>query len=219
MARKITVKDRALSFIVPYLAEIIVRFLHFTMKIEFLHEERVRKFWDSDERMILACWHGRLLMMPYAYKGRAITCLISQYKDGEMLARFMKRFGHGSVRGSSTRGGSMAMREMLRIIRENDIAITPDGPKGPKYVVQDGIIALARMSGVPILPVTFGASRKKIFASWDSFLMPKPFSRGAFIWGEPIFVSRNDDLDTKKKEVEKSLVELTEYIDDYVSKE
>lgn len=218
MARKVKLTDRILFVVAPYLAEIIVRFLYLTMKIEFLHEERARKYWDHDERMILACWHGRLLMIPLAYKGKFIRCLISHHKDGEMLATFMGRFGHGAVRGSSTRGGSMAMREMLRTIRECDIAITPDGPKGPRYIVQDGIVALARMSGAPILPVTFGASRKKHFSSWDSFLMPMPFSHGAFIWGEPIFVSKDDDLEEKKKEVEKSLIELTDYIDDYVSK-
>ncbi|MDT8317977.1 MAG: lysophospholipid acyltransferase family protein [bacterium] len=217
MPKKRKFKEIILLFIAPYLAEIIVRLTYLTMKIENLHEERARRFWDADERMILAVWHGRLLMVPIGYKGRMIKCLISHHKDGEMLVRFMRRFGHGTVRGSSSRGGAMAMREMLREIKTVDIAVTPDGPRGPKFIVQDGIIALARMTGVPIVPVTFGASRKKIFASWDAFEMPYPFSRGAFLWGEPIYIGKKDDLAEKRAELESRLVNMTAQVDSYLS--
>ncbi len=217
MPKKRKLKETILLFIAPYLAEIIVRLTYLTMKIENLDEERVRRFWDKDERMILAVWHGRLLMVPIGYKGRMIKCLISHHKDGEVLVGFMRRFGHGTVRGSSSRGGAMAMREMLREIKNVDIAVTPDGPRGPKFVVQDGIIALARLTGVPIVPVTFGASRKKIFASWDAFELPYPFSRGAFMWGEPIYVGKRDDLAEKKAELENCLVNMTAQVDSYLS--
>lgn len=217
MPKKRKFKESILLFIAPYLAEIIVRFTYLTMKIENLHEERAKRFWDADERMILAVWHGRLLMVPIGYKGRMIKCLISHHTDGEMLVKFMRRFGHGTVRGSSSRGGAMAMREMLKEIKAVDIAVTPDGPRGPKFIVQDGIISLARLTGVPIVPVTFGASKKKIFASWDALELPYPFSRGAFMWGEPIYIRKNDDLAEKKAELQRRLIEMTDEVDSYLS--
>ncbi len=109
------------------------------------------------------------------------------------------------------------MREMLKEIKTVDIAVTPDGPRGPKFIVQDGIIALARLTGVPIVPVTFGASKKKIFASWDAFELPYPFSRGAFMWGEPIYIGKKDDLAEKKAELQSCLIKMTAQVDSYLS--
>lgn len=215
MSQKLKFKDRLLLTIVPPLAGIIIKALAFTIRIETLHEERVRPLWDKDERFIMAFWHGRLLMMPFCYHGKRIKLLISQHKDGDLLARAMKRFGYDSIRGSTTRGGAAAMREMIKALKESDIAITPDGPKGPRYVVQDGVIALARLAGVPIVPVTFGSSKKKVFGSWDSFNLPSPFSRGVFMWGEPIYISKEDDMEEKRKELEGTMREMTEFVDRY----
>ncbi len=211
-------KDRLLLTVAPPLAKMIIKFLSLTMKIEVLHEERVRPFWEEDRRMILAFWHGRLLMIPLCYHGRGIKALISQHKDGEMIARVMRLFGYGTVRGSSTRGGAAAMREMVRTLGSFDIAITPDGPRGPRYVVQEGVITLARLTGVPIIPVTFGSSKKKVFGSWDSFNLPLPFGRGAFLWGEPIFVDKSADIEEKRLELESKLREMTDYVDLYVQR-
>src|SRR3990172_7496428 len=205
MSQKLKFKDRLLLNLIPPLAKVVIKALAFTIRIEVLHEERVRPFWEKDERFILAFWHGRLLMMPFCYHGKRIKLLISENKDGDLLARAMKRFGYDSIRGSTTRGGASAMREMIKAARESDIAITPDGPKGPRYIVQDGVIALARLAGVPIIPVTFGSSKKKVFGSWDSFNLPYPFSRGAFMWGEPIYVSKDDNMEDKRKELEVKL--------------
>lgn len=216
MSAKLKFKDRLLLIVVPPIARAVLKTLAFTIKIEVLHEERVRPFWGKDERFILAFWHGRLLMMPFCYHGKRIKLLISQHKDGELLAAAMKRFGYGSIRGSTTRGGTAAMREMIKALKESDIAITPDGPKGPRYVVQDGVVALARLAGVPIIPVTFGSSRKKVFGSWDSFNLPYPFSRGAFLWGEPVYVNKEDDMEKKRFELENKLKEMTEFVDGYV---
>ena len=108
------------------------------------------------------------------------------------------------------------MREMIKAAKDSDLAITPDGPRGPRYVVQDGVIALARLTGMPIMPLTFGSSRKKIFGSWDAFNLPYPFSRGAFMWGEPIYVKKEDDMKEKKKELETKLREMTDFVDEYV---
>ncbi|MFQ6079411.1 MAG: lysophospholipid acyltransferase family protein, partial [Thermodesulfobacteriota bacterium] len=134
-------------------------------------------------------WHGRLLLMPTGYRGKGVAIPISLHQDGELISRTVRYFGFKSIRGSTTRGGFSAMREMLKASEDGyDIAITPDGPRGPRYRVQNGIIELARRTGMPIIPISFNASRKKVFRSWDRFLLPYPFSRGVFIFGKPLLV-------------------------------
>lgn len=216
MSNNLKLKDRLIFAVIPTLAGVIIKMLAATMKLEVLHEERAEQFWDRDEKVIIAFWHGRLLMMGFCYRGKGLKVLISRHKDGEMIARLMYKLGFGTIRGSSTRGGAQAMREMVKALRDFDIVITPDGPRGPRYVVQEGVIALARFTGAPIIPLTFASSKKKVFGSWDAFNLPYPFSRGAFLWGEPIYVSKDHDMEGKRKELESRLREMTEWVDGYV---
>ena len=115
------------------------------------------------------------------------------------------------------------MREMVRTFEDGyDIAITPDGPRGPRYRVQNGIIELARQTGMAIIPVSFNASRKKVFRSWDRFLLPFPFSRGVVVFGEPVLVSRNSEggiFQEKRFLLEKRLRETTDRADHYFDRE
>jgi len=149
--------------------------------------------WAKGERIIVAFWHGRLLMMPFAhpgvYRARPTTILISQHRDGEYITRIARRLGLTVVRGSAARDGAQAFRQLVHTLREGqDVAITPDGPKGPRHRVKSGVVELSRLSGMPILPVAFGARPRRILESWDQFLVPRPFGRGVFVWGEPIYV-------------------------------
>jgi len=144
--------------------------------------------------------------------------LISQHRDGEFIARTVKFLGIDSVRGSTTHGSLSALRGMVRFYRAGgSLAITPDGPQGPKYVVQMGAIELARQTGAPLLPVTYGASRKKVFQkSWDNFIFPLPFSKVVYLWGEPLFVPRDIDregLEEKRRTLEERLRSITEEVD------
>jgi lysophospholipid acyltransferase (LPLAT)-like uncharacterized protein len=168
---------------------------------------------------IFAFWHGRLLMMTAGHRGKKVAIPISRHQDGEFISRTIKYFGYRSVRGSTTRGGFSAMRKMMRAFEEGyDIAITPDGPRGPRYRVQKGIIELARRTGTMILPVSFSASRKKVFRSWDRFLLPYPFAKGVFILGEPLRVPRHIDEDVfeqKRLLLEGRLREITDRADRY----
>jgi lysophospholipid acyltransferase (LPLAT)-like uncharacterized protein len=208
--------------IVPPLAYWVITLLSWSMRIEVVngqvHDERRKR----GEPAIGAFWHGRLLMMPTGYRGN-VSILISLHQDGELISRTVKYFGFRSIRGSTTRGGFSAMREMLKAYREGyDIAITPDGPRGPRYRVQSGVIELARRTGMAIIPLTFSASRKKMFRSWDRFLFPYPFSRGVFIWGEPLFVPRQMDRDIferKRLLLERRLRKITDRADRYFEKE
>jgi len=122
----------------------------------------MQKMVKKGKHFIIAFWHGRLLMMPYSYFGKKIHILISHHKDGEYISQTMKRFGFSSVRGSTTRGALFAVRKLLKEAKSgSDIAITPDGPRGPRHKAQMGAIELAKLSSLPILPVSFGASKKK----------------------------------------------------------
>ena len=146
----------------PFLASLLIRFLAKTMRISYVNFERVWDDWRDGKNIILAFWHGRLLMMPVMYKGCGVSVLVSQHKDGELVSRTVKRLGIDSVRGSSTRGWLGGVKRLLNEIKKGkDIAITPDGPKGPRFNAQMGIIHLSKTTGLPIIPMTFGASKKK----------------------------------------------------------
>lgn len=118
------------------------------------------------------------------------------------------------VRGSATRGGARAFRQLIHALRDGSNAvITPDGPKGPRQRAKSGVIELARLSGMPILPVAFGAWPRTILKSWDQFLVPHPFGRGVYVWGEPIYVPGNAD----KAALEKFQSLLAERLDALVA--
>jgi lysophospholipid acyltransferase (LPLAT)-like uncharacterized protein len=207
---------KLLLAVLPFLGFITIVLIRLTMKIKRIGEEKIEEFYNNDRRFILAFWHGRQLFMPYSYRGKLIHILISQHGDGEIVSRAMRYFGFNSVRGSTTRGGFKAFRELIKLARFSDIAITPDGPRGPVQKVQSGIIELARLTGLPIIPVTFNASSKKLLRSWDQFLIPRLFSKGIFIWGDPIFVEKEsgeDKIELKRKDLENSLNTITQRAD------
>lgn len=149
--------------LLPYLGSIFLRLIHLTMKIETIGLERVEPFFKGGRNLIFAFWHGRQLMMPFApYDKRRAVVLISLHHDGELISRTISHFGLKSIRGSTTRGGSRAALQMIRMSKENlDLVITPDGPRGPGFKVHRGIVEIARKTGLPIFPVTFSASKKK----------------------------------------------------------
>jgi hypothetical protein len=133
------------------------------------------------EPLIFAFWHNRLLVMPALYSrhfpGRRLVALVSASNDGELLSRLLSQFGFEAARGSSSRRGSLGFRTILRLGREGrDIAVTPDGPRGPRYRLQDGILQIAQLLGRSILPITCCFSRKSELRSWDRFQIPLPFS-------------------------------------------
>ncbi|HLT77848.1 MAG TPA: lysophospholipid acyltransferase family protein [Ferrovibrio sp.] len=178
-----------------------IRFVHATSRWEVHGQQYPDSFWNAGKPFILCFWHGRLLMIPKAWNlSRPIKMLISQHRDGELIARAMDPFGIGTVRGSGSKkgkekGGSAALRVIVKILKDNGYAgFTPDGPRGPRMrVASPGVIAAARLAKTPILPVTYAVARRKVIGSWDRFILPWPFNRGVFLWGEPIDVHSNAD--------------------------
>ncbi len=208
--------------IVPALAYWVIKLLSGTMRIEMVNGQMQDHYLRKGRPLIFTFWHGRLLMMPTAYRGKRVAIPISLHQDGELISRTVKYFGFRSIRGSTTRGGFSAMREMLKVSEEGyDIAITPDGPRGPRYRVQNGIIELARLTGMTIIPVSFNASRRKVFRSWDRFMLPYPCSRGVFVFGEPLLVPRQMSkgvFEQTRLLLERRLREITDRADRYFEK-
>ena len=156
-----------------------------------------RRLWNEGQPFILCFWHGRLMMMPYCWDyRRQIHTLTSDHPDGRLIARTTAHFGLRTVVGSSSRGGAAALRRMASLIRDgSSIGLTPDGPRGPRMRAQSGAVTLARLSGVPIVPVSFSARRRRVLATWDRFLLVLPFTRGVFAWGSPVRVPRDAAAD------------------------
>ena len=206
----------------PWAAFFLIQGLRATMKIEELNGEYIRGLWARGENAIAAFWHGRLLMMPLVYGGGGLKILTSSHRDGELITRTVRHFGQETVRGSSTRGGIAGIKGLVRALREGyDVAIAPDGPRGPRFKVQPGVIQLAKLSGRPVFPLTFSATPRKVLNSWDRFIIPLPFSRGIFVWGDPIWVDRaasEEEMEQKTLLLEKKVQEVTDLADRYFVK-
>jgi len=149
----------------------------------------------ANRPFLVAFWHGRLLMMPEAWPYEMpFNMVVSMHRDGQLIARTISHLGIKSILGSSTRGGSSVMRSMLRALNAGEcVGITPDGPQGPRMRASAGIIQVARLAGVPIVPVAFTARPCRLVNSWDRFMVPLPFSRGIIRWGKPLDVARDAD--------------------------
>ncbi len=185
-----SVRDWPISLaLAPRLASVCMRLGALTLRREDYGREHPDGCWKHGERIIIAFWHGRLLMMPFAYPGTRATILISQHRDGEYITRIAQRLGLGVERGSATRGGARAFRQLVHCLKSGlNVVITPDGPKGPPGRVKSGVIELSRLSGMPIIPVAFGAWPRIELKSWDRFVIPYPFARGVYVWGPPLYV-------------------------------
>ncbi len=176
------------------------------------------RYMHEGKPFVMAFWHGRLLLMaPIIPNTVKCSVMISHHGDGELIARTVKHLGIGSVRGSSSKGGVPALKEMLKVLKRKEMAIiTPDGPRGPRMRSQDGVVGIAAMSGVPVIPVSFSTTRIKFLNSWDRFALAKPFAKGVVVWGDPIEVTRRDENGSHqraKQQIEESLTAVTQESD------
>jgi hypothetical protein len=168
--------SRALALLfVPFIGSLVIRFLYLTNKKNFHAPETI-----TDEPVIFACWHGELLMLPYLYKHYRKTphakVLISPHFDGELISRTIKYFGLGTLAGSSDKNPARVLIQAIKTIKEGyDIGITPDGPKGPRHEVADGIIVMAQKAKAKVVLVEIKPTKFWQLNSWDKFTIPKPF--------------------------------------------
>jgi lysophospholipid acyltransferase (LPLAT)-like uncharacterized protein len=168
---------------VPPVGYGVIRLLACTIGIRVEGAHLVDSLLAQGKRMIIAFWHSQQLMMPLAYRGSEAHVLISRHGDGELIHRIIARFGLRAVRGSSTRGGTEALRELIRLGRSGvDLVITPDGPKGPRQVAKLGVVQLAKVTQLPIIPLAFGCSKKNSLRVGTDSSCPIP-SRAASSYG------------------------------------
>lgn len=161
-----------------------------TWRIKTVHTQGLDKLRAAGDAFIYALWHGQLLPLLWQHRGEGVMVLISEHRDGEMVAQAAESLGYGLIRGSTTRGGGRALIGIVRALQAGKrVAITPDGPKGPPRKFAPGALVAAQRSDSFILPVAVSASRAWHLRSWDRFMIPKPFAQLTIAYGTPTRVS------------------------------
>ena len=217
LSKKI-VKSTLFRSITCWLAAQYMRLVWWTGTWEYVGRAHFDALYDSGTPAILGFWHGRLLVAPFSWgKPRVFKMLISGHRDGELIADTIGYIGIDHIKGSSTKGGASALRAMVKALRAGEwVGITPDGPRGPRMRVSDGVLNLARLSGAPILPFGCGVKRGKRLDTWDRFLIAWPFTKGVLIWGEPLYIAKDADaavMEAARGELERRITELTREAD------
>jgi lysophospholipid acyltransferase (LPLAT)-like uncharacterized protein len=208
-----TLKKFAASNVAP----LIILGLGSSLRVKFLNDDRVERARSlGPGGVIYAFWHECMLGLSYTHRRQGICILISRHSDGEYIARATARLGFTSARGSSSSAGAMGISGMVRAAeRGHDLAMTPDGPRGPRHVVKPGTIHLSARTGLPIIPVSVDANWAIRLNSWDRFLVPLPLSRFVVAFGDPIRIPENLDKTTTDRlcdDLGTRLVELGEVV-------
>lgn len=202
----------------------VLRLLVKTWRLESAKLEWVAEAMAAGEQFIFAFWHNRqigFIKIQQRYRAQ-VKVMVSRHGDGEIIARIVAKHGIGSVRGSSTRGGSAALKELIEATAEGHVAITPDGPVGPRYHLKQGAVLLASRSGLPVVCVSWSADRAWCFRSWDRFLLPKPFARLTADVDGPIVIPANldtDGVEAARRELEQRMKTLTARLDGEMGRE
>lgn len=214
-------KQKIISYIVSW----IIKFWNLTIRVELIIPEETEKVISENNGFILAGWHGQILSLTYHCskyllnkRNIKLTPLVSFSKDGEYIFETFLRFGMESVRGSSSRGGAGGLRALLKTMKEKRVPIfTPDGPRGPIYKLQPGVIQIASMTGVPILSFYSVFDRYHEFKSWDRHRFPKLFSKQTIVYSLPIYIPKGEDVleDEMKRVQEIMLLQMNELENKY----
>lgn len=209
-----SLKDRLLIRLADLAFFAFVRLLSSTTRFEIHGREHWEAVESAGKIPIYAFWHDCIILSACFFRHRGIVVMASKSFDGEYIARFVKRLGFGTIRGSSSRGGARALIEMIRAIKNgHPMAFTIDGPRGPRHKIKPGPVLLARKTGNPILPFAIRPSTYRTLNSWDKMHMPRPFSRAALIFGPPIYVPRNasdGEIESKNAELQRAMDDLVQ---------
>lgn len=189
-----TILQDFVIFLLPYYLKILMK----TSKVVLLNKEVIEPYLSNSKPFILALWHCNAFTGPILIRDMDLYILISQSRDGELIDRIVKKFNNHSVRGSTTRGGIQALKILVKLGKEGKrILITPDGPKGPAFKVQPGIVSLASLTGLPIIPFHHESLKQIKAKSWDSIRIPSLFNTIVIRYGEPVYIPpnlNNDEL-------------------------
>jgi lysophospholipid acyltransferase (LPLAT)-like uncharacterized protein len=165
--------------------------LFLTTRSKRVGEDHFGRFRREGRPVVFVFWHGQLLPLVHYHRDEDVVVLVSEHGDGEYITRVIERHGFRTVRGSSTRGGIRGLKALIRAANAgHDLALTPDGPKGPMGEFKPGALMAAQVTGAPVIPVAVGASSAWYVKSWDRFMVPRPLSRVVIEYGEPVHVPR-----------------------------
>lgn len=178
---------------IAMLGALLVRALASTWRVRVIGDEGLRAERDAGRAVIITLWHGQMLPLLYRHRGERVAVLISEHRDGEIIARIAMALGHRTVRGSTTRGAGRALLSMVRQVEAGqDIAVTPDGPRGPAKSFAAGALIVAQRTGAAIIPATVVARSAWHLGSWDRFMIPRPFARVVISYGAAAHVQAGD---------------------------
>lgn len=211
--------ERLSFWLVGRLGALVVRALHATWRVQIADPTGcVPGMRDGSQPVIAAFWHRHLLVLLAAARGAHICVPVSEHRDGEYVAQVMRRFGIGAVRGSTTRGSLKLVRGMLARAREGwTLAVTPDGPRGPRFSVQPGVALLAKRSGLPVHPIGVAAESAWVARSWDAFVLPKPGARIAIVVGPAVTADPAGDVMAFCEALRKAIFDATAAADQALS--
>ncbi len=206
---------KVLSKIVLFLMKINL----FTSKIKIFNREIFDYYLKDDRQMLIAFWHNRQFMLFETHKNKNIVILTSGHKDADYPSNILNDLGYKVIRGSSSHGGAKALAKMSKEIKnKKSVGIAVDGPRGPIYEAKEGIIFLAKKFGLPIVPVLASSQNFWQLKSWDTFIIPKFFTKIYIKYGDPFWVSSLDEIEDKTKEFSKYLYSLQKSLDDDLNK-
>ena len=206
----------SLQRVVPYLYKYIMMFIMSTCRIQEHGKHHVENIESEGKPWIYGIWHNNALISVWILRTQDTTAIVSNSSDGEIIARAIGLFGNPVIRGSTSKGAMQAAQKAMRTLVQNkSLAITPDGPRGPKYELQEGILYLAALTNTPIIPFHIECSRQWEFNSWDRLKLPKFFSKVHLCFGEPIQVnqdqlSSDEKKETTRQEVQQTMIENVE---------
>jgi len=167
------------------------------------------------EKAIFAFWHRNILPLMYFHRNKNYVVIVSKSQDGDLIADVCEKLGYLTARGSTSRGGSSALRNMIAQSRKYSLAFTPDGPKGPACKIKEGIVYLAKLTGLPIVLISARVGHEIVFNSWDRFRLPLPFSRIEVIYDTPQYIAKDADIDESIALMEKRMIALENQLIDH----
>ena len=190
--KKKLLKNLFVQYILGFFTFLYIRTVSFTSSIQIENESIPKHFWNDDKPFILAFWHSQLMMIGFSWKkNKNVNILASGHSDGRFGAIVGKYFNLNNIQ-TSKKNKSIYLRSIFKLLNDNNyIGMTPDGPRGPKEIVSEGIIKIAKSSKVPIIPIGFWSSKNYKLNSWDSFLITLPFSKCSFVWNKPLEIPYN----------------------------
>jgi lysophospholipid acyltransferase (LPLAT)-like uncharacterized protein len=175
-------------FVLPQSVDLLCK----SLKVTFKNREVIDTLENQNRNFVLAFWHGQMLLAWYLHRNNNYTALISKSKDGDLLAKILKHWKYNVVRGSSSKGGEVALGIMVDYAKNNEsVVITPDGPKGPLNRMKAGAVITAKKSKAPLILVGIGYNKKRVLKSWDKFEIPKLFSAAKAVYSDPVYIKED----------------------------